>query len=193
MSLFPETIKAALGGRTVRSSFLVLFDFTTQPMRIWTGAGKITAGGYDWSGLGVLGSISGLEQAVNGEAPETTFVLSGINSEIMSLARDEWADEGKDRLVKVLLQFHNEANDLPLTLYDQPYSIWAGRMQTPRFELQGPTSRKITVSAESLFSLRSRPSFSQYTEGDQKSRFAGDRGFEFVPSLVNKVVTWPDF
>ncbi len=42
MSLFPETIKAALGGRTVRASFLVLLDFTTQPMRIWTGSGKIS-------------------------------------------------------------------------------------------------------------------------------------------------------
>jgi len=66
-------------------------------------------------------------------------------------------------------------------------------MQTPRFELQGPTKRRITVSAESLFSLRSRPAFSQYTDTDQKLRFSGDRGFEFVPGLVNKIVTWPDF
>lgn len=193
MSIFPETIKAALGGRKVAASFLVLLDFTTQPMRIWTGSGKITAGGNDWYGLGQLGSISGLEQAVNGEAPETTFILSGINSEIVSLARDEWAEEARDRLVKVLVQFHNHEDDRPLELFDEPYSIWAGRMQTPRFEIQGPKLRKITVSAESLFALRSRPSFSQYTDTDQKSRFSGDRGFEFVPGLVNKVVTWPDF
>lgn len=193
MSIFPETIKAHLAGRTVRVSFLVLFDFVTQPMRIWTGAGKITAGGQDWYGLGQLGSISGLEQAVNGEAPETTFVLSGINSEIVSLARDEWSDEGKDRLAKVLIQFHNLDDDGPLELFDDPYAIWAGRMQTPRFELQGPTKRRITVAAESLFSLRSRPSFSQYTDTDQKARFPGDRGFEFVPGLINKTVTWPDF
>jgi hypothetical protein len=66
-------------------------------------------------------------------------------------------------------------------------------MQTPRFELQGASTRRITVSAESLFSLRSRPAFSQYTDTDQKARFPGDRGFEFVPGLVNKIVTWPDF
>lgn len=193
MSFFPETIAAALAGRTVRASFLVLFDFVTTPMRIWTGAGKITSGGADWYGLGPLGSISGLEQAVNGEAPETTFVLSSINAEILQLARNEWPDEAKDRLAKVLIQFHNEADDTPRTLYDSPYSIWAGRMQTPRFEMQGPKTRRITVSAESLFALRSRPSFSQYTDTDQQSRFAGDLGFAFVPGLVNKVVTWPDF
>lgn len=193
MSFFPETIAAHLGGRTVRASFLVLFDFATEPMRIWTGAGKITSGGYEWHGLGALGSISGLEQAVNGEAPETTFVLSGINSEILTLARQEWREEALNRLAKVYLQFHNDEDDRPRELFDEPYAIWAGRMQTPRFELQGPTKRRITVSAESLFSLRSRPAFSQYTDTDQKLRFSGDRGFEFVPGLVNKIVTWPDF
>lgn len=193
MSLFPETIQAHLAGRTVRASFLVLFDFVSRPMRVWTGAGKITSGGNDWWGLGSLASISGLEQAVNGEAPETTFVLSGINSEIVSVARDEFEAEAKDRLAKVLLQFHNDHDDQPLELFDAPYSIWAGRMQTARFELQGPSKRVITVNAESLFSLRSRPAFSQYTDADQQARFEGDKGFEFVPGLINKIVPWPDF
>ena len=193
MSFFPETIAAHLGGRTVRVSFLMLLDFVNQPMRIWTGAGKITAGGADWYGVGSLASISGLEQAVNGEAPETTFILSGINAEIVNLARTEWKEEALDRLIKVYLQFHNDDDDRPRELFDEPFAIWAGRMQTPRFELQGPTKRRITVSAESLFALRSRPAFSQYTDADQKLRFAGDRGFEFVPGLVNKIVTWPDF
>lgn len=193
MSFFPETIAAQLGGRTVRVSFLVLFDFATQPMRVWTGAGKLETGGADWFGIGALASISGLEQAINGEAPETTFILSGVNSQVVSLARDEWREEALDRLVKVYLQFHNAEDDRPLELFDEPYAIWSGRMQTPSFELQGTTTRTITVSAESLYTLRSRPPYSQYTDTDQKSRFAGDRGFEFVPSLINKVVTWPDF
>lgn len=193
MSLFPDTIKAALGGRTVRASFLVMFDFVTEPMYIWTGAGSIDTGGQTWKGLGNFGSITGLEQAINGEAPETTFTLSGIDSTIVSVARDEFESEAKDRLAKVLLQFHNYEDDRPLELFDEPYAIWAGRIQTARFELQGPTKRTISVAAESLFSLRSRPNFSQYTDSDQRSRFSGDRGFEFVTSLTNKVVTWPDF
>lgn len=193
MSFFPETIAAHLAGRTVRASFLVLFDFVTTPMRVWTGAGSIVTAGQTWYGIGAIGSISGLEQAVNGEAPETTFVLSGVNPEIVTLARSEWRDEALDRLAKVYLQFHNDDDDAPRELFDAPFAIWAGRMQTPRFELQGPSSRRITVSAESLFALRSRPAYSQYTDTDQKLRFPGDRGFEFVPGLVNKTVTWPDF
>lgn len=193
MSLFPATIEAALGGATVRCSFLMLLDFTTTPMRLWTGAGKLTSGGFDWYGLGNLASISGLEQAVNGDAPETTITLSGIDAEIMAIARDQWEAEAKDREITVYLQFHNAADDRPLTLYDQPYAIWAGRMQVPQFEIDGPHTRRITIRAESLFALRSRPSFSQYTDTDQQARFSGDLGFEFVPTLFRKVVTWPDF
>lgn len=193
MSYFPEAIAAELGGRTVRRSFLVLLDFVSVPVRIWTGSGKITTGGEDWLGVGQLGGISGLEQAINGEAPETTFMLSGITPEIMTIARGEFDTEARDRLAKVYLQFHNKADDQPLVTYDEPFAIWAGRMQAPRFEMLGPQIRKLTVAVESLYSLRSRPAFSQYTDTDQLNRFEGDRGFEFVPGLLNKTVTWPDF
>lgn len=193
MSLFPATIQAGLGGATVRASILILLDFVTTPMRLWSGAGYLSSGGYTWAGLGEVGSISGLDVALSGEAPETTFMLSGVDPEIVSLARDEWQDEAKDRLAQVLIQFHNDADNLPLELYDEPYSIWSGRMQSVRFELMGDQTRTISVSVESLFTLRSRPAYSQYTDSDQQARFAGDLGFAFVPSLLNKVVTWPDF
>jgi len=193
VSYFPETIQAALGGRVVKMSCLVLLDFVTEPARLWTGSGTITSGGEQWRGLGNLASITGLETALNGQAPQTSFTLSGVNSAIVSIARDEFETEAKDRLAKVLLQFHNEADDLPLELYDEPYAIWAGRMQNASFQLDGPTKRTITINAESLFAMRSRPAFSQYTDSDQQARFPGDLGFGFVSSLLNKVVTWPDF
>jgi len=193
VSLFPETIQAYLEGRTVRASFLVLLDFLSQPSRIWTGAGKITAGGYDWLGVGQLASISGLEQAINGEAPTTTLGISGVDPALVPIARDEFEAEAKDRLAKVLIQFHNLEDDRPLEFFDAPFAVWAGRMQTAQFEMQGPKKRSISIVAESLFSLRSRPSYSQYTDTDQRARFDGDRGFEFVPSLLNKIVTWPDY
>lgn len=192
--MFPETIKAALAGRTVRCAFLVLLDFVGEPMRVFSGAGKITtAGGVEWFGLGNVASISGLEQAVSGTAPETQFTLSGVDPDIVRLTRDEFEAKAKNQIATVLIQFFNADDDRALMLYDAPYPIWSGRMQTARFEIKGPKSRTITVSAESLFSLRSRPASSQYTDTDQRQRFPGDRGFELVPQLVNKTVPWPDY
>lgn len=191
MSFFPETIADALAGRKPKSANLVLFDFLGEPVRLWTGNGVLeNVGGADWKGIGGLGAMSGLEQAVNGEAPDASFILSGIDAQIMRLARDEFEAKAKDRKVTVYLQFFGADDDQPL---DAPYPIWAGRMHAPLFKISADGAREITLTAESLFTLRSRPNFAMNTDRDQDRRFAGDRGFEFVATLVNKVVTWPDF
>ncbi|SCW61866.1 hypothetical protein SAMN02927924_01704 [Sphingobium faniae] len=197
MSLFPDTIAASLAGSRVDCAFLVRFDFASKPMRLWKGNGRLrTNDGMFWNGIGQLGSMSGIEQAVNGEAPEMSFGLSGIDAEIMRLARDEFEAEVKGRLVYVLIQFFgvddpdDPDNQRPL---DNPYPVCCGRCLTPTFTMNQEGERSVTIAAESLFSLRSRPRHAMYTDADQQRRFPGDKGFEFVGSLVNKVVTWPDF
>lgn len=197
MGLFPETIAASLAGSTVQCAALVLFDFTTTPMQLWTGNGLLrTNDGRDWQGIGHLGSMAGIEQAINGDAPEATFNLSGVSSEILRLARDEFMAEVYGRTAFVLIQFFgvddpaDPGNQRPL---DNPYAIWSGRMLQPTFTYGENGERSVSISAESLFSLRSRPKYAMYTDADQQRRFPGDEGFEFVGTLVNKVVTWPDY
>lgn len=190
MSLFPDTIRESLAGRKPKAANLVLFDFVGEPVRLWTGNGRLNAGGEVWDGIGQLGAISGLEQAINGEAPEASFILSGIDSQIMRLARDEFEAKAKNRMVRVYVQFFRQDDDVPL---DQPFPIWAGRMHAPLFNIAASGAREVTMTAESLFTLRSRPNFSMYTDRDQQKRFDGDKGFQFVPLMRNKLVTWPDW
>jgi hypothetical protein len=202
VSLFPDTIARALGGGKVLCAALARFDFTSETMRLWRGYGTLTTNdGAQWSGLGEFGEMSGIEQAVNGEAPEATFTLSGLDADVMRLARDEFESEVRGRMARVYLQFfgvedaEDPDNQRPL---DNPYPVWAGRLLKPTFSLapadgDSPGTRSVSISAESLFSLRSRPKASLYTDADQQRRFPGDKGFEFVASLVNKVLTWPDY
>lgn len=202
MSFFPETIARALAGGKVECANLVKFDFTTQPMRLWRGNGMLTTNdGAEWLAIGSLGSMNGIEQAVNGEAPEASFTLSGIDADILRLARDEFAAEVKGRLARVYIQFFGvDDPDDPgnQRCLDNPFPVWAGRMLTPSFSMDAgdektPAQRSVTISAESIFSLRSRPRWSSYTDRDQQHRFDGDKGFQFVGDLVNKVVAWPDY
>lgn len=198
MDLFPETIAMALGGGKVECANLVHFDFTSAPFRIWNGEGVLrTNDGAEWPGLGGWGGMRGIEQAVNGEAPEASFTLSTTDADVLRLAREEFEVECKGRLVRVLIQFFgvddpaDPGNQRPL---DLPFPVWAGRILTPTFTIDADSGeRTVTLSAESLFSLRSRPRHAMYTDRDQQRRFPGDMGFEFVPTLPNKVLTWPDF
>jgi hypothetical protein len=198
MSLFPDTIKAALAGSRVDMEILVLFDFVTEPVRVWLGGtGQLrTNDGYLWDGLGRIGAVSGIEQAVNGEAPEVTFTLSGVDNQLVRLARDEFDTECKGRLITVLLQFFgtddpdDPDNQRPL---DLPFPFASARALTPEFTFGEGDERSITIRCESLFSLRARPRAALYTDADQQRRFPGDLGFAFVASLKNKVITWPDY
>lgn len=202
MSLFPDTIAAALGGGKVECANLVWFDFASGPMRLWTGGDTLDANdGTRWLNVGSFGDMKGIEQAINGQAPQATFTLSGVSDEIIRIARDEFKVEARGRMVRVYIQFfgvddpEDPDNQRPL---DLPYPIWAGRMLQPSFvfddgERENDSEQSITVSAESLFSLGSRPRWSMYTDSDQQHRYPGDLGFQFAGTLVNKVVTWPDF
>ncbi|AMU90538.1 hypothetical protein ATM17_16060 [Sphingopyxis macrogoltabida] len=188
----------ALGGGKVECAELVHFDFTTQPMGLWNGGGILrTNDARLWSGLGTLGSMSGIEQAVNGEAPESAFTLSGIDADVLRLSRQEFEPECKGRIVRVLIQFFgiddpaDPGNQRPL---DNPFPIHASRILGATFTVdQENGERAVTLSGESLFSLRSRPKYAMYTDRDQQRRFPGDKGFEFVQAIVNKVLTWPDY
>jgi hypothetical protein len=202
MTLFPETIKTALAGRKVQCANLVLFDFATDAVRLWKGNGMlVTNDGEAWFATGSFGDMDGIEQAINGEAPQATFTLSGIDAEIMHTARDEFASEAKGRMARVYLQFFGQddpddpENQRPL---DLPFPVWGGRMLQPQFALAegddgSPAARSVTISCESLFSLRGRPRWAMHTDADQQHRFPGDQGVQFVASLVRKVTTWPDF
>lgn len=198
MSLFPDTIARALAGSKVQMAPLVKFDFTSEPMGLWRGNGKLrTNDDAQWLGIGALGSMTGIEQAVNGEAPEASFTLSGIDADIMRVARDEFEAEVRGRLARVYIQFfgvedaEDPDNQRPL---DMPYPIWAGRMLEPTFDIVADSGeRSVKISAESIYSLRSRPRYSMLTDRDQQHRFTGDKGFQFVAKLLNKVLTWPDY
>lgn len=198
MSLFPDTIAAALAGKRVDACLLVWFDFVSEPVRVLIGGnGQLrTNDGEVWNGLGQIGALSGVEQAVNGQAPEMTFTLSGIDSQILRLAREEFDIEAKGRIVYVLIQFfgvddpEDPDNQRPL---DLPFPIAAARVLTPEFVYGENGVRSATMRCESLFSLRSRPRYAMYTDSDQQKRFPGDFGFSFVGTLINKVVAWPDY
>lgn len=198
MGLFPETIARGLAGGKVECANLVRFDFASETMRLWRDPGILeTRDGAKWQGIGRMGAMTGIEQAVNGEAPVASFTLSGIDADIMRLARDEFEAEVRGRMVRVYIQFFGvDDPDDPgnQRCLDLPYPIWGARMLQPTFAMNRDSGeRSVTITAESLFSLRSRPRHAMYTDRDQQHRFPGDKGFEFVGTLNDKVLTWPDF
>lgn len=187
MGYFSQTIKAKLADREVGASLLVHMDFREVERRWWTGFGPLRAGGFDWQGMGELISIEGLQQPIGTNAPKTTFTLSGVDAAVIQMARQA-SDRVKDRRCTVYVQFWDVTDWMPL---DQPYAIWSGRMDQLTYKAEGPSSRTVALTAESLWVNRKRPPYGFWTDRDQNMRFQGDRGLEQVADLVLKTARWP--
>lgn len=194
MGFFPETIAAKLAGREVAASLLVYMGFKTTPRRWWTGFGDLVSGGHTWLGTGSMIQIDGLEQAVGTTAPRTTFTLSGIDADIVTLARQS-SDRVKDRSCIIYIQFFEimptDGAVQPWTPLDAPYAIWSGIMDQMTYAADGPAQRSVQLTAESIWTGRRKPAYGRYTDRDQNARFPGDRGLEQLPDLIQKQIRWP--
>lgn len=199
MSLFPATVLAQARGQHVVCALFVAFFFKGDALRVWEGDGPLDRGGFTWRGMGhrqdktgnPLQSIDGLEQAVNGTAPQLTLTLSGVDPTVVTAAKAD-ADEIEGRALTIEIGFF-DATQPGLVPLDglMPLGTWF--MQKPSFIATGPTLRTITLPCETLFAQRSRAPFGMLTDRDQQRRFPGDKALEFVPQMVDRTATWPKF
>lgn len=187
MPFFSATVEAALAGRTVRRARLVMLDFASGPRLLFEGAGQLrTSDGRIWSGAGILGSIGDIESARGGQAPMTEFVMSGVDSGLVSEGLQS-SQESKGRGVSVFCQHYDESWH-PL---DGLYETFGGIMDTLRISATGPATRTVTLSAEGIFTARGFAPFSYFSDRDQKRLHSSDRGAEYVASMASKSIQWP--
>lgn len=62
-----------------------------------------------------------------------------------------------------------------------PMALYSGTMQRMAWGAEGPNSRWIKLECEGVFFRRNQPPRGRWTDGDQKSRYPGDKGFERTP------------
>jgi hypothetical protein len=199
MAAFSSELLAAIRERRAGVRTLVEMQFASGTKRVQLGFGSFVAGGFTWSGVGEGVSVSSLDQTTQGEAGQATFTLSGTSAEILATAKTENGSEYRQRPVTVYLQFFDTLTNDAI---ETPRAVWTGLMDNMRISrstnmrVSGSDGddgavRSVTLTAESIFQDRARPPYGSYTDADQKSRYAGDRGCERVTGLVDTVVAWP--
>ncbi len=185
MSVFDAVGAAALRGETIIGEILAFFDFRTSPQRVHAGFGPIRAGGYDWQGMGGLGTVSDIESAVGGVAPIVTFSLSGVGPEIAQDVVNARA-EAKGRACFVYLQFFT-GDLVPL---GGLYTLYRGVMDRLVHTAADGNSWTAQLTAETRFSRRGLPPFGNLTDRDQQRRYPGDLGLFDIAAMVNRRRPW---
>jgi len=182
---FGSTVVEMLAGRLVRAAYLIELEFTTETMCLWTGYWPIEAAGRTWTGLGKVGSVSGLDLSPGMAQQPVTLTLSGIDTTIAARAKAH-EDEVRGRRARIWLQYFDSSWQ-PL---DQPWGLFAGKMDKMSIEI-GATLGSVSLTVEHILVAKHRPPYGYYSHADQIARFPGDLGLERMALNQNRKVAFP--
>jgi hypothetical protein len=179
----------------------LLFD-GDEVLRLWTGVGTLVYQGVSWYGTGNLLQIDTIEETSEIAAKGATVTLSGVPSEVLSLALTE-PYQGRQAKIYfgtfsrgVLLQ-----EDAAYILFEDGgkvvlddrktdlTEIFAGYMDQMNIEeAEGGSTVQLTIENK-LIDLE-RPRTARFTNAYQKYLYPNDKGLEFVEDLQTKELFW---
>lgn len=172
---------SAVGAKEVRPALACFMDLVSGPIRVWTGIGNKTWDGNTYNGIGMIGGVSPIQESTAVVANGISLNLTGIPSDMISVALQE---RYRGRKVYLWLWLFDGSN----ALITSPVQLFAGRLNTMTIQDSGETAT-ITIAAESRIVDLNRARERRFTDGDQKQLYPGDLGFEFVANLQN--ADWP--
>jgi len=172
-------------------------------LRLWTGQGTLVLeDGTSWVGTGNLLNISAIEETSELAVKGATLTLSGVPSEVLSLALSEpyqgrvcniyFGTFSQGSILQesssyILLQDGSRIN---LETTDKGFNeIFSGYMDQMNIEESGETSTIQLLVENKLVDLE-RARVARFTSGYQKSIYAGDLGLDFLEDLQDKQTSW---
>ena len=188
----------------VKPFFAVELNFSSETIRMWTGQGTLVLDdGTQWFGLGQLLNISSIEETSEMAVKGATVSLSGIPSEILSLALSE---PYQGRVCKIyfgtmstggaLVQqsgsyiLMQDGSKILVQTGEKGFNeLFSGYMDQMNIE-EGSDTSTIEMSVENKLIDLERSRVARYTSGYQKSVYPNDLGLDFIEDLQDKQIPW---
>ena len=202
----PATMATGVEAVSIDVFFAIELFFDTTTLRFWSGLGEATIQGETYVGSGNMIQISSVDESMDISAKGATLTLSGLPSNLLSLALSEPYQGRKCKIFFGLkdnaTQFLQAENGDFLQTESGAYfdltvgepeavmtEIFTGFMDQMNIEEAADTST-IALYVESRLIDLQKARERRYTSESQKSRFPNDRGFEFVEDLQRKRFQW---
>ena len=194
MSLALDATQSARIASPARgAAYLVEMDFDGGTQRFTTAPVSLTINGYTYVGLHHVSSISTISESESNSAEKVTIAFSIVDQSMLALSLSG-VENYRGRAVRIYLQL--------LTPQFQPEGAplrrWTGYMdrvavtrERPKTDGGGPGSGKIEMACSRAGMARSRNyQGRRLTNTQQQMLYPGDRGLEFLNSLVETPSLW---
>lgn len=201
-------VQQALDDAVIEPFFAIELNFDSAPIRLWTGTGESTIDGQTYIGTGNLLDISSVEETSEMAVKGATITLSGMSSEVISLALQSPYQGRVCNIYFGLLIDHDNWilntgswNDLgewvdvaywqdgEVQAYASLTQIFSGYMDEMNIT-EGPDFGTIELKVENKLIDLERQRVRRFTNQYQKSVYPGDRGLEFVENIQDKEIVW---
>jgi len=180
--------QAALEAPVVAWAYFVEMEFASSTQRVCNFNKTFTWGGFDWIGLGSLGSISEIKST---EKIEPNAVTLGLN-----IAQTEW--------LAFAVGSVEEYRGLPATIWqcpltpehtliDDPILAWEGDMDVVAVSVDGESKEAggtITMRCEPASKRLRRRNALRVNAAQQKLAYPSDTGFDYQADLIANPQTW---
>jgi hypothetical protein len=175
--------KTEAAANTCRPAFLVLADFPSAPVRLWTGTGSVTWSGDSYTGAGHLLALEPPTETKDGSSQGMSATLSGIPTGTLSDIID---DAYQGRSFKSWFAFIDSGG----SVVGDPFLVFGGGLDADRISDDGQTGQ-VTINAENRLVDQLKPRSFRTTHEDQKLlHTTTDLGFEFVEVIQNLEIPW---
>jgi len=174
-------VENALDDEVIEPFFAIelLFD-GNEILRLWTGIGQAIIDGDTYTGTGNLLNVSAIEETTEIAVRGATLTLSGVPSELVSLALSE---PYQGRVCKIYFGIVSG------NTYSNLTEIFSGFMDEMNID-EGPDTSTIELKVENKLIDLERARVARYTSQYQKSLYPNDRGFDFVESIQLQRILW---
>jgi len=164
-------------------AFLEL-QFLGGTARICSYSNTYTWGGYDWSGLGLIGNISAVEETAGVTSSAMTFGLNIVNAAMLALSVSA-VENYRGRAAKLYFCPLNENG----ALIDTPEICWRGIMDTMTAGADGEDGQVVLKCETSAYGIKRRPSL-RLNAAQQKQRYPTDTGLDYLTGLISTPQLW---
>jgi len=170
----------------VQPLFAIELEISDGTLRFWNGYGNITmtAGGSSkvFTGAGDFLGISPISESSTLQMQGINILLTGIKSSLISSILSA---QYTNRDATLYMGLFNTSG----SVISDVYTLFKGKMDVCNITENGETSN-ISLNVESRLIVFELPKERLYTLEDQQIDFSSDLGFEFIPELQDKEITW---
>jgi hypothetical protein len=176
-----------LASQQVPTAYFMELDFLGGMIRLTTWSVSILWGGFTWTGLGAVVSLSKIATSERPQYPALDIGLSVQNPTILGLARGNVENyRGRDaNLYRYILSDDN-------TYLGDPELGWAGEMSQVRIDTgDGRTkAASITLRCEQRGRAQRNSTSLRLVSAQQEQRFPGDTALRRKEELIAKPQLW---